>query len=603
MSVCEPSRSATLGLARQRRRARSAPLRRQRGVTMLMAALCLGLAMAALGAIDIGNLFFARREMQRTADLAASAGAQLVNSATGCAGATAEAQSNATANGLPTGGTVSVTCGRWDTSANAAPSYFSTTGTPQNAVQVTVEQQVPYFFLGPAREVQATATAEATNVGAFTIGTSLLSVGGSVCGSGGSSGLLNGVLNGLLGVNLQLSAVSYCGLAGARIKISDLMVAANVGTVNQLLNVPVTVGTLAKLMLTALSQTTVVNADLQTSIGALQTIVNANIPGSTTFLLGNSSGTPGLLALGLADSQAALNATISPFDALMVAAEIAQQGQPPVNVAAGLNLPGLTTTLQVQVIQPPVLAVGEAGISPATNTWRTSARSAQVRVYLNVGLGTASLPLGLLGALIPIQVNLPIYLEVAPGQAWLVSTRCAATQAASQSVIGVETGLANVCVGDPPANLSASQPFSCSTSATLVNVLNLVTVRAVIPVSLVNPQSSTLTFDGTVANVGSTTSYQSTNSDQAGAVISTALSNLGTQLSAPNALTINLFGLPLPAGEIAGPIVSLLSTVLAPVLSLLDAALIPLLQLLGAQVGISTIHDLSLTCGVSQLVD
>jgi uncharacterized membrane protein len=578
-------------------------MRRQRGVTILMAALCLGLTVVALGAIDIGNLYFARREMQRTADMAATAGVQLINSATGCTGATTEAQRNATANGLPTSGTVAVTCGRWDTTANAAPSYFSGGGTPQNAIEVTVKQQVPYFFLGPAREVQASATAQATNVGAFTIGTSLLSVGGAVCGTGGSSGLVNGLLNALLNTNIQLSAVSYCGLAGARIKVSDLMAAANVGTVNQLLSVPVTVKGLAQLMLTALSQTTVLNADLQTSIGALQTIVDANIPGSKTFLLGNNSTTPGLISLGLADSQAALNATISPFDALMVAAEIAQQGQPPVNVAAGLNLPGFTTTLQVQVIQPPVLAVGEAGINPATNTWRTSARSAQVRAYLNVQLGTASLPLGLLSGLTSLNVSLPIYLEVAPGQAWLTSTQCAATKAASQSVIGVQTGLANLCVGNPPANLSASQPFSCSTPATLVNVLNVITVQAVIPVSLVNPQTSSLTFDGTVADAGSTTSYQTTNSDNAGAVISNALSNLGTQLSAPNALTVNVGGLSLSLGSITGPIVSLLSTVLSPVLGLLDTALVPLLQMLGAQVGTSTIHDLSLTCGVSQLVD
>jgi uncharacterized membrane protein len=585
------------------------PMRRQRGVTIVLAAICIGLAMTALGAIDIGHVYLARRDMKRTADLAAAAGVQLINSASGCAGASAEARSNATANGLPTGSAVAVQCGRWDTSANPAPSYFSATGTPQNAIQVSVSENVPYFFLGPARTIQATSIAEATNVGAYTIGTSLLAVGGPVCGTGGSSGLVNGILNALLGTGngLQLSAASYCGLAGARFKISDLMAAANALTVNQLLTTSVTVKGLAQLMVTALSQTSVVNADLQTSVDALKTIADANIPGSQTFPIGNSSGAPGLLALGLADTQAAFNATVSPFDALLVAAEIDQQGQSPVTVLGGLNLPGLSTNLSVQVIQPPVLAVGEAGINPATGAYRTLASSAQVRAYLNVAIGTLGLNLGPLGQLFSLNVNLPVNIEVAPGQAWLASTQCAATQAASQSNIGVETGLATVCVGDPPANQAASQAFSCGNPATIASAAvggaSVVAVQAALSVPLVNPQSGSVTFDGTVADADNTSSYQGTDSNDLGTVMANTLSSVSSQLSAPHALTATLLGVPISVSGIAGPILSLLTPALTSLLSQLDTVFIPVLQLLGAQVGISTIHDQSLTCGVSQLVD
>ncbi len=122
-------------------------MRRQRGVTMLVAALCLGLVVVAAGAIDIGNLYFARREMQRTADMAATAGAQTVSNGGACASATASAQNNAVkGNDLSTSATVTVVCGRWDPSANAGQSYFSTSGSPMNAVQVTVSEKVPYFF-------------------------------------------------------------------------------------------------------------------------------------------------------------------------------------------------------------------------------------------------------------------------------------------------------------------------------------------------------------------------------------------------------------------------------------------------------------------------
>jgi uncharacterized membrane protein len=565
--------------------------RRQHGAIAVLAVIWLTIAIAALGVVDIGNAFFVRRQLQRTADLAAMAGVQLVNSAGGCSAATTAATQNATTNGLPTNGTVTVSCGRWDpaTSTTLTTPPTDGTGSPINGVKVTVGESVPYFFLGPARNVQASAIAKATNIGAFTIGTSLISVGSNGCTASAST--LNSVLGGLLGINLQLDAVSYCGLATARVKVRDLVVAAKVGTVDGLLALPVTVSGLANLMVSALQQTSIVNANLSSTIGALQTVVSANVPGGFNIGDGSSSG---LLSISLANTQAALDATISPLDALIVSAEIAQKGQPPINIAAGLNLPGLSTTLQLQIIQPPVLAIGEAGTAAGDSTaWVTTARSAQVRAYLNLNLGTASLPLGL------INVNLPIYLEVAPGQAGLSSTQCAPTPQASQSVVGVQTGLANLCVGDPPTNLSASRAFSCKKPATLVNVLNLVTVTAVASVSAVNPQTGSLTFDGVVDN-----EYQSTNSNNVGGVISNTLSGLGAQLAQPNALTVKLLGgLSLPLGSIVSPIVTLLGDLLAPALSGLDTLLVPVLQLLGAQIGVSTIHDLSLTCGVSQLVN
>lgn len=596
-SVVLARRRMCAGFARRAGGAGTLAPRRQHGAAAVMAAIFLSLALAALGALDVGNVYYARRQLQRTADLAAIAGVQLVSSAGGCSAATAAATQSATTNGLPTSGTVTVSCGRWDAATSSALTTPPTdgTGSPVNAVKVTVGESVPYLFLGPARNVQASATAKATNIGAFTIGTSLISVGTNGCTASAST--LNNVLGGLLGINLQLNAVSYCGLATARVKVRDLVVAANAGTVDGLLKLPVTVGSLASLMVSALQQTSIVNANLSATIGALQTVISANVPGG--FNIGDSSSGSGLLSLGLANTQAALDATISPLDALIVSAEIAQKGQPPINIAAGLNLPGLSTTLQLQVIQPPVLAIGEAGTVAGNSTsWVTTARSAQIRAYLNLNLGTASLPLGLLGALLPITVNLPIYLEVAPGQAGLNSTQCASTPQASQSVIGVQTGLANICVGDPPANMSASNPFSCSNPATLVNA-NLVTVKGVASVSAVNPQTASLTFDGVVDN-----EYQSTNSNNVGGVISNTLSGLGTQLAKPNALTVTLLGgLNLSLGLIVSPIVTLLGNVLSPALAGLDTLLVPVLQLLGAQIGVSTIHDMSLKCGVAQLVN
>jgi uncharacterized membrane protein len=221
-----------------------------------------------------------------------------------------------------------------------------------------------------------------------------------------------------------------------------------------------------------------------------------------------------------------------------------------------------------------------------------------VRLYLDVSLGTPALPL--IGA---VGMHLPLSLEGAPGTAWLQATNCAASQAASTSTIGVQPGLAHVCLGDPPVNRSASQPFSCATPATLINVANVVSVKANAALPAVVPSSAaaTLTFDGVTPNGDD---YQSADSNAAGSVLSTALSGAAASLSQPNSLNVTLLGgLSLPVGTIVGPVLAALSPALSQLLAGIDPAVDPLLQLLGVQVGVATVHDLSLTCGASRLVD
>jgi uncharacterized membrane protein len=556
---------------------------RERGSVALIVALFMAVVIAALGALDVGDVFFARRSLQRTADLAALAAVQTMDD--GCAQPLVNARANAAANGFDadaTGYSLTVVCGRWDAKANAAPSYFAAgNGTsPLNAVQVTAQRTVPYFFLGPTRQVTATATARATNLGAFTVSTSLAQV---------QNGLVNSLLNALLGANLNVSVASYESLANARVRMRDLMAAAGVGSVDQLLALQVNAGQLANLMSTALSATSLADANLQTDLATLDAIEKGGIANAMQFPLGDGTNGHGVFAIDAADGQSALDATVSPFDALVVAAEIAQAGRSPVKVAAGLSIPDLNATLQVQVIEPPVLAVGEAGIDPTTQRWRTLAHTAQVRVYLNVALG--SLPgIG--------SINLPLTLEVAPGTAWLQAANCAPTKAASTSIVGVQPGIARLCVGDAPDDLSASQAFSCTKAATLVNVAN-VKVTANLPVQLVVPQSSaaTLTFDGVTPNEDD---YQSANSNAVGGVLATALAGLGPSWSQHGALSIDLFGgsLLLPLGSVLAVLLPGLDTLFSG----LDLAIEPLLQLLGVQLGVATIHDLSLTCGAAHVV-
>jgi uncharacterized membrane protein len=569
-------------------------LKRQRGVASVLAAFWLLVAVAALAAIDVGNVFYQRRVMQSVADMAANAGAQVVDNA--CSRAPTTALGIAGANGFnasASGNSISTTCGRWDPTLYAGPNYYAANATPSNAVQVTVSKQVPYFFLGAGRVVSATGLAQAVNVGAFTIGTTTLKVDPTV---------ITGLLNAMLGTNintLQISAVGYQGLAQSRIQIGDLVTAAGVGTVNQLLAMNVTAAQFVKLMLTALQNTQVANANLSLALGALQAFASANIPGAQTFPIGTTNGATGLLQVNLADTQSALTATISPLDALFVAADIAQVGKSAVNVSTGLNLGVATASLQVQVIQPPVLAIGEAG-QTSTGAWRTTATTAQVRVFLIVTLGgLPGLQLGLLGLLSPPIVTLPINVYVGTGNAWLVSTQCLSTQAASNSVVGVQTGVADVCIGDLPTNLSATAPYSCAPATLVSTPLNILTIKMATSLPAVPSNTASLTFDGIIGNADD---YQTTNSNQVGGVLYNATLGFATQLSAQNGLTVSLLGAPLPFGSaVAQALLSFVLPLLTPIFNALDTVLDPVLQLLGAQIGVSTVHDLSLTCGQSQL--
>lgn len=598
MSVSESS-SSTIGRFAQRRRAGHVSVRRQRGVTAILAAVCIGLAIAALGVIDVGNYYFARREMQRTADLAAAAGAQTISNGGGCTSATNSANNNAVkGNGLSTGATVTVVCGRWDPTVNAGQSYFATSGAPMNAVQVTVSQTVPYFFAGPARVIQAVSTAQATNVRSFSVTTSLATLSG---------GLLNGLLNGLLpGANLNLSVASYQGLATTQIKLGDLAAALNIGTMSQLLGTQVSLAKLVSAMITAAGKSATVGVTAITDLGTIQ----AAIPSGLNVALGANSTTNGLLTVALDDPQAAVNATVNVLDALLVAAEVAQ-GQSAVNLGTALNLsPIATVTAQAKILEPPVIAVGEAGQN-ADGTWRTSAHSASVRLYLNISLLQLNLVLINLSAL-----NLPIYVEADPGTAYLQSTQCTTTQQTSQSVIVAQAGLASACIGmDAASNFTNTTTAGTCLQPVPVTSVTVLGIDA-LSVSVGNPNTSPpsgllvklkaassypMTFSG-VPN--SPTAYQSTNTNALGAATTGVLTQLASEL--PSSVYATLGGVVVSSTSVVGIAVSsLLSAVvslLSPILNSLDALLVPLLQLLGVQIGVATVHDLGLACGQAQLV-
>src|SRR5690606_18209927 len=104
----------------------------QRGSIAVMAALVISAVVILLASIDIGFLFYQKRELQKIADMAAIAGAQQVARSPElddqCASAFSAAENNAQiAHGFS--GAINTSCGKWDpASVPATPHYAAYTG-------------------------------------------------------------------------------------------------------------------------------------------------------------------------------------------------------------------------------------------------------------------------------------------------------------------------------------------------------------------------------------------------------------------------------------------------------------------------------------------
>jgi uncharacterized membrane protein len=113
-------------------------------VTMMLVMLAL---LAMLGLIEIGYLFWAKRDAQKVADLAALAGAQRLElcSADNSDNSAAR-QSALTQNRFA--GTLQIRCGNWSASRSTGNRFVTTVdaSNPRNAVQVIAERSVLPFF-------------------------------------------------------------------------------------------------------------------------------------------------------------------------------------------------------------------------------------------------------------------------------------------------------------------------------------------------------------------------------------------------------------------------------------------------------------------------
>lgn len=425
---------------------------RQRGSMAITIMLMMIGLVAILGLVEVGYLYWAKRDAQKVADLAALAGAQRLDlCTTDNADNAAARQSAEQDNGFGTadGKTVAVTCGHWNPVVYAGiEDHFGnineTDGLNLNAVKVIARRPaLPIFGQAFAKGdlvVSASAVAaQAEPQVAFSVGSRLLGINGDAP--------LQLLLQ-LIGLDLSATEVaSYSGLANLKITPSGLLEALHlpVGT-------DITVGDYENL-LAANSITVTELLDVMATLADQQGLVGINLSILKNYLNNVSAGTggplgqvkinlldqddsPGLFAsISAPGSEAAagLDVNLNALDLLGAAITIAN-GDHAVDIP-NVSLLGDGVKIKASIIEPASIGVGPV---------KTTAYNAQVR--LNIDIDTDGIPvLGWLLNWLGTRVHVPLYVDVVNAAATVSGIDCAA--AVPSASFTVRSSIAGICLG------------------------------------------------------------------------------------------------------------------------------------------------------------
>jgi len=506
-----------------------------------MAAIFLSIMVILLSSIDIGYMFYMKRNLQKTADLAALAGTQqlvstpLSGTPTSCAATDAPvlaAIGNAQTNGFstvapnPMANAITVTCGRWDPTANAAlaPSYFAppTAGAILNSVQVVLTQNVPAFFGLGTHTLSTQAIASASDpYAAFSVGSQLLQINGGVV-----PGLLSAI-----GLNLNgTSLVSYNGLANVSVTGNGLLQAlgfqiplhADIGTLTTILQANTSGCSNGMCTLQAILGAITTVGGQQNLISALGGLTVGQLNVLIPLLTNPTTGQVGLFTLiNAADAQSALNANLNALNVLSTVIGIANSHRF-ANVNLNVTLPGVAAvTTEVGIVEPPSIGIGGIG---------TTAFTSQVRLYLHVTSNL--LGLGIL------KLDLPLIVDVVNGLGTLTAM-CTQKDpnGNDMATIAVQAPILSVCAGSINNAIDNTTVFStngaCKANLTnwpMVNLLGgALMVNKAIAIDGLQNNSSVSLIKGQTMTTGSNN-----------LAIGTAVSNVFTAVTA--ALTGSLLG-------------------------------------------------------------
>lgn len=444
----------------------------QQGAVAVIVALWMGVALSCLMVLDIGNLFWQQRELQKIADLAALAGAS-GGVESGCrSNAGAAALENAKSNGWKgTSGTLSANAGIWQPNAGELHSFFQAGGAPTNACHVKVTNTVPYFFVFPAsdggrRTIKAEATAlQGSRVAKLSIRSTLATI------SSKDSVVLNALLGGLLGGSLDVNAVGWNGLLNTKLDLLtflDLLaieLGVKAGDYKSLLDADVGVGQLLNVMANAVEQS---SNTLTAQAGVLRDLakVALGVPSLRLRLVE-------LIKLQTGLNRAAMETNLNVFELVQAFIQVGNSNHA-VQGDIKVPIPGLLgVVVRLRIIEPPqIAAIGDpdlAELDPLGPN-KLYVRTAQIRVLASVDLGVVdglmtavngllkllSPVTALLGALtgangfsdlelLPAPARLDISLETGGGQSYITRAQCAAES--KKLFTYVRTAAADIRIG------------------------------------------------------------------------------------------------------------------------------------------------------------
>lgn len=494
--------------------------------------------------IDASSVYFHARALQGLADTAAVSAARDLSRATPIASRVLEIKgSNAEI------GTLEIGHYRPDP-ALTLPERFVTGGDNTDAVRIVLQEDVTLFFgrlLGiPSVRIRksAVATRAAREAAAFSIGSRLLSA---------EPALANALLSGLTGQEIALTAVGYDGLVRSRLDVDALLadLGDSLGEADRSSLLGREIST--RQLVDSLSRVT----DGQTSV-TLRSISASLNQGQDRRLRLDSLIEVSPLVTG------ELHAEVPVWDALMAALGDAANAET-VTLNAGIAAP-LTATVRLSIgereKQSPWLTV------ESTDT--IVVRTAQIRLHVDVstpdlvGLG---------------RIHLPLYAEVASGEASLASIDCPDHSFA----VTASSGVANLALGE--ISTSRLSDHSAAAALTPAHILDtpLLRVRGSARTNVGSSGPTRLEFSKSdIQNL----SPKTVGSED---LLASSLDSLGSSATLDIqalGLGVSLTGLP-----------SRIRTVLLSIASPLDELLSSLMDLVGIGIGEADIRPAGLLCG------
>lgn len=385
------------GLSRSR-------IRRQSGAVAMLGALWLMVAVICLATIDIGNVFWQKRELQKIADLAALAGASGALS-TFCDSGNGAARTNATSNGLLKGEYFSAVVGKWSSSSVSSNSsgFIDTNrnSNEANACKVIAKREVPFLFVfssagSSARIIEVSAIArQSPRLAKITVRSTLLNVDTD-------NSILRPLLKGLLGTSVNIDAVGWKGLAEVDLDLLSYLKSLStklnlkIGNYSQLLDANVTVGFLLETMIEVLQQGGAATA----KVNVLRNLLVAVNVRPVTVKLSE------LLNVGAGLNDSALKTSINVLDVASALVMLAN-GKNSASANLGVDLGLVRAKVDLKVTEPPQWAIGNPEFD------NIEAKTSQIKLNLSTGL-----------ELLLLALDVDLGINVGNGSAKIVGYSC-----------------------------------------------------------------------------------------------------------------------------------------------------------------------------------